>query len=195
MAGKVATTKIKGGADYAKVADRLNEFRSSYPKSKISVKVRIDSNGNVTHVAYIWKDKTVCYELLKAGVSSQDVLESADAEGSSFMFAERVKTEKGYEKNETIAIGRGLAVLGFATSGEIASSEEMEEFEDFKNQKAESMKASVIEMLDKAKSIKKLQTVWMSLDGSQRSDKDICAKKDEMKEKLNAAKVRVPATA
>lgn len=71
----------------------------------------------------------------------------------------------------------------------------MEEFEDFKNQKVESMKVSVIEMLDKAKSIKKLQIVWLPLDGSQRSDKDICAKKDEMKEKLDATKVRVPATA
>lgn len=49
----------------------------------------------------------------------------------------------------------------------------MEEFEDFKNQKAENMKMSVIEMLDKAKPIKKLQTIWESLDGSQRSDKDI----------------------
>lgn len=80
--------KSKAGADYAKAADRLKEFRSTYPKSKISVKVKKDSNGNVTHVAYIWKDKTVCYELLKAGVLSQDVLESA--EGSSFMFAERI---------------------------------------------------------------------------------------------------------
>lgn len=49
----------------------------------------------------------------------------------------------------------------------------MEEFEDFKNQKAENMKMLVIEMLDKAKPIKKLQTIWESLDGSQRSDKDI----------------------
>lgn len=90
MVAKVATTKIKGGADYEKAADRLKEFRSTYPKSKISVKVKMDSNGNVTHVAYIWKDKTVYYELLKAGVLLQDVLESADAEGSSFMFAERI---------------------------------------------------------------------------------------------------------
>ena len=66
MATKVATTKIKGGAGYAKVADRLKEFRSTYPKSKISVKVRIDSNGNVTHVTYIWKDKTVGLKIMNA---------------------------------------------------------------------------------------------------------------------------------
>ena len=53
MVAKVATTKIKGGADYEKAADRLKEFRSTYPKSKISVKVKMDSNGNVTLVAYI----------------------------------------------------------------------------------------------------------------------------------------------
>lgn len=193
MATKVATTKIKGGADYAKVADRLNEFRSTYPRSKISIKVKVDSEGNVTHMAYIWKDKTECYELLKSGVSAQDVLESADAEGSSFMNATKIKTEKGYEKNETIAIGRALAIAGYATSGEVASSEEMEEFEDFKNQKAESLKASVIEMLGKAKTIKKLQAIWLSLDGLQRSDEDIIAKKDEMKEILNAKPATVKA--
>ena len=192
---KVATTKIKGGAEYAKVAVRLNEFRSLNPRSKISIKAKMDASGNITHIAYIWKDKTECYELLKAGVSSQDVLESADAEGSSFMFAEKIKSEKGYEKNETIAIGRALAVLGFATNGEIASFEEMEEFEDFKNQKAEGIKIEIIGRLENAKNIKELQSVWLSLDGSQKSDKDIMAKKNEMKEALNESVKKVTTVA
>lgn len=193
MATKVTTTKIKGGADYAKVAARLNEFRSTNPRSKIAVKMRKDQDGNVTHMAYIWKDKTVCYELLKSGVSAQDVLGSADAEGSSFMVAAKITNEKGYEKNETIAIGRALAIAGYATSGEVASSEEMEEFEAFKNQKAIGLKNGILEMMNNAKSMKKLQSIWLSLDSSQRSDQDIMAKKNEMKEKLNAKAATVKA--
>lgn len=67
---QVKTTKIKGNVDYAKVADRLLEFRSQNPRSKISIKYSYDEAGNLTHTARIWKDKTECYELLKAGVNA-----------------------------------------------------------------------------------------------------------------------------
>ena len=179
--GQVKTLEI----NYAKVADRLNEFRSANPRSKISVKFSYNEKGDLTHHAYIWKDKTDFYELLKSQVNAKDALESADAEGSSFMTADRVKQEKGFEKNETIAIGRALAILGYAGSGEIASSEEMEEFEDFKKQKAEDAKAEAINRLAKAKDMKALQETWKSLDKAQQLNKEVQAKKDEMKEKFN----------
>lgn len=181
---KVKTTTIKGGAEYAKVADRLNEFRSANPRSKISIKFNYDEAGNLTHHAYVWADKTEFYELLKNGVDAKDALESADAEGSSLMLSAKVKGEKGFEKNETIAVGRALAMLGYATSGEIASSEEMEEFEDFKKQKQEKAIAEAIEKLSKAKNIKELLKVWTELANEMRMDTSVQAKKNEMKEKL-----------
>lgn len=61
--GKVQTTKIKGGAEYAKVADRLNEFRSANPRSKISIKYSYNEKGDLTHYAYFWKDKADFYDL------------------------------------------------------------------------------------------------------------------------------------
>lgn len=179
--GQVKTLEI----NYAKVADRLNEFRSANPRSKISVKFSYNEKGDLTHHAYIWRDKTDFYELLKAQVSAKEALESADAEGSSLMYADKVKAEKGFEKNETIAIGRALAILGYAGSGEIASSEEMEEFEDFKKQKAEESVAEAINQLAKAKDMKALQETWMSLDKEQKLNKEVQAKKNEMKEKFN----------
>lgn len=179
--GQVRTLEI----NYAKVADRLNEFRSANPRSKISVKFSYNEAGDLTHHAYIWKDKTDFYELLKAQVSAKEALESADAEGSSLMYADKVKQEKGFEKNETIAIGRALAILGYAGSGEIASSEEMEEFEDFKKQKAEDAKDEAIEKLAKAKDMKALQETWMSLSKEQQLNKEVQAKKDSMKEELS----------
>ncbi len=39
---QVKTTKIKGNVDYAKVADRLLEFQSQNPRSKISTQYSYD---------------------------------------------------------------------------------------------------------------------------------------------------------
>ncbi len=182
---QVKTTKIKGNVDYAKVADRLLEFRSQNPRSKISIKYSYDEAGNLTHTARIWKDKTECYELLKAGVNAEAIAESADAEASALMFAEQLKKEKGFEKNESIAVGRALAILGYAVSGEIASSEEMEEFEDWKNQQAEESRAKVLESMTNAKSIDELLTIWKSLTKEQQLDKEITARKDAKKGELS----------
>ena len=179
--GQVKTLEI----NYAKVADRLNEFRSANPRSKISVKFSYNEKGDLTHHAYIWKDKTDFYDLLKSGVNAREALESADAEGSSLMYADKVKAEKGFEKNETIAIGRALAILGYAGSGEIASSEEMEEFEDFKKQKAEDAKAEALDQLAKAKDMKALLKVWQSLTKEQQLDKEVQDKKNSMKKELS----------
>lgn len=178
--GQVKTLEIS----YAKVADRLNEFRSVNPRSKISVKFSYNEKGDLTHHAYIWKDKTDFYDLLKSGVSAKDALESADAEGSSLMYADKVKQEKGFEKNETIAIGRALAILGYAGSGEIASSEEMEEFEDFKKQRDEALKDEAIEKLSNAKDMNELKAIFVGLPNQIRMNEKVVAIKDAMKKKL-----------
>lgn len=178
--GQVKTLEIS----YAKVADRLNEFRSVNPRSKISVKFSYNEKGDLTHHAYIWKDKTDFYDLLKSGVNAKDALESADAEGSSLMYADKVKQEKGFEKNETIAIGRALAILGYAGSGEIASSEEMEEFENFKKQRDEALKDEAIEKLSNAKDMNGLKAIFVGLPNQIRMNEKVVATKDAMKKKL-----------
>lgn len=182
---QVKTTKIKGNVDYAKVSDRLNAFRSENPRSKISIKYSYDDAGNLTHTARIWKDKTDYYEMLKAGAKAEDAIESCDADASSFMFADQLKKEKGFEKNESIAVGRALAMLGYAGSGEIASSEEMEEFEDWKLQKSEEERAKALEAITNAKSIPELLNVWKSLTKEQQLDKEIQARKDAKKGQLS----------
>lgn len=185
MANKTRTTRIKGNTEYAKVADRLNEFRKANPRSKISVKHYHDEEGNLTSRAYIWKDKVDFYELLKSGVSSKEALESADSEGTSFMKASQLAKEKGFEKNETIAVGRALALLGYAASGEIASSEEMEEFERYQADKAEEARSSAIDSINQAQTMTDLQQVWMAFAKEQRLDKAIQQAKDKRKEELS----------
>lgn len=103
--GKVQTTKIKRGAEYAKVADRLNEFCSTDPRSMISIKFSYDKKGDLTHHAYFWEDKTDFYDLLKSGASAKEAIESADAEGPPLMYAAKCK-------NTEIDAERMLALNG-----------------------------------------------------------------------------------
>ena len=174
--------------DYAKVADRLKIFREDFPNSKITNKCHQSSDGSLIFKAYIWKDKADFIELLKSGVSGVDALESADAEGSVMANSTKIKAEKGYEKQETIAVGRALALLGYAASGEIASAEEMEEFEQFKKDKAAEALEAAQDALKTSKTVDELKKVFLSLSREVRGLPEVVKTKDEMKEKLSAKK-------
>jgi hypothetical protein len=94
----------------------------------------------------------------------------------------KIKDDKNFEKLETIAIGRALAILGYMASGDVASSEEMEEFNDFKMKKYEDNVSNTILELENAKTLVELQNIFIN--SPVKSDKDVIIKKDEMKAKL-----------
>lgn len=155
--------------DHAKVKDRLNEFRSDHPNSKIETTPTFLPDGRVMFKAYILNDKSDP--------------NSADSTGHSLG---KNESDKDFEKQETIAVGRALALLGYASSGEIASSEEMEEFLKYQKEKKEEL---IFELSDKiigAKTIEELKTVWASIDGQYRSELELL--KDKRKEEINANK-------
>jgi len=152
--------------NHAKVKDRLSAFWSENPNGKIETKPTILSDGKVMFSCNILRDKS--------DVSCREA--TAHALGSTL-------DEKSFEKLETISVGRALALLGYATDGEIASSEEMEEFNAFQKQKKEESIFEAVEKLDTCKTLKELQTTWASL-GSITKEKDVIAKKDELKTKL-----------
>lgn len=170
--------------DYAKVADRLKEFRQDFPDSKITNKCHTTNDGSIIFKAYVWKDKTEFIELLKSGVSGADALESADSEGSVRADAQKLKDEKGYEKQETIAVGRALALLGYAASGEIASYEEMEEFNAYKAEKHAEEIEDAIEALQGASTVEELKQIFLALPIKVRAEKLVVAEKDKAKQKL-----------
>lgn len=154
---KAQTTKIGGGADYAKVAERLKLFREDHSKSKHESAYEIDVDGTIVFTVWLWKDKTELLDLLKAGVTDKDALRSsADANGNAKSMTAIIKEaaagkakEKEFEKLESIALGRALANLGYLASGEIASSEEMEEYEKFRQEQAEKEAAEFVEQVKK----------------------------------------------
>jgi hypothetical protein len=158
---KTTTIDLKGKA-YATVPARIKEFREAYPNGLIETTPTFQLEGQVFFTARILKDK--------ANPSS------GEATGHAIG---KMTGDKVFEKLETIAIGRALAILGYMASGEIASSEEMEEFNSYKLDQ----KKNALELLVSCGTKEELKEVFMALGGLM-ADKDIINKKDELKKIL-----------
>ncbi len=149
---KVQTTKIGGGADYAKVNSRMLEFRADNPKGKIDTKPEYVNIGDKTFIQFkatIVKDKS----------------DDTSAEASGHARLPEDNKQKTFEKCETIAVGRALAFLGYGADGEIASSEEMEEFEKYQEEKKKEVIEQATSAISKTKNLDELKKVWSSLGG------------------------------
>jgi len=158
---KIKTISLQG-KEYAQVKDRMNEFREANPRGLIETIPTLLPDNTIMFKARILKDKA-------------DET-SAEATGHS------MGTNKGlkaFEKLETIAVGRALALLGYGSDGAIASSEEMEEFESFLVEK----KLKAVDDMQKCKTLDELKTFFTSL-GNLVTDKDIIKAKDDLKLKL-----------
>lgn len=159
---KVKTMDLKGNA-YAKVAERLKEFRTQNPNGLIETKPEI-MGDQIMFKARIVKDK------------SDET--SAEATGHAYGPS---KGPKAFEKLETIAVGRALALLGYAADGEIASSEEMEEFHKHREQMKQDALAESTKKLKATKTLDGMKKVWASLPGEHK--KELTELKDELKAK------------
>lgn len=120
MSKRIETIKVSG-CDYAKVSARLAEFRKENPRAKITTRPEPQPDGGMIFYAEIIKDSAK---------------KSAEATGTAYYPASKMKSDKAFEKLETISVGRALSLLGYLNNGEIASSEEMEEFENLKELQA-----------------------------------------------------------
>lgn len=115
---KVETINLKGN-EYATVPQRLKEFRSKNPRASIATKPTFQADGTIMFEATI--------------ISDQSDENSARATGHSYGPAN--KSDKAFEKLETVSIGRALAVLGYLNNGQVATTEEMVEFEEYQQDK------------------------------------------------------------
>lgn len=106
--------------DYALVPDRLLEFRQQNPRASIETKPSIQPGNILVFQARIIKDK-------------KDE-NSAEATGHAYG---KLDNEKAFEKLETQAVGRALAILGYLNNGKVATTEELEEFEQYKQNQFE----------------------------------------------------------
>ena len=157
MTNKVKTMDL-AGKEYAKVAERLKAFREENPKGKVETDFSQLPDGKM---------------VLKATVTKED---GTIATGQSFG---ELKQQKAFEKLESIAVGRALAFLGYLASGEIASSDEMEEFMEYQSTKAQ----EAIETLEKCTTLDELKEAYKSL-GGMMSNEEVIKAKDSLKTRL-----------
>ena len=104
-----------GDKDYALVPDRLKKFREENPRASIETEHEFNVDSSITFKATIVKD-----------LSDPN---SARATGTARYTEVELKKPKAFEKLETVSVGRALANLGYLNDGQIATTEEMEEFE------------------------------------------------------------------
>lgn len=166
MTNRKATTMDLQGKEYARVPERLKLFREDCPRGSIKTDYKFLESGQVVYTAYINKDK-------------KDP-SAGDATGHSLG---GVKGTKDFEKLETIAVGRALALLGYLASGEIASSEEMEEFNAYKEEQHKKLVNLALGGIESASTIEELRELFVGL-GSLIADEKVIAAKDKRKEEL-----------
>lgn len=152
--------------NHAKVNDRLKAFWEANPKGKIETTNKKDAT-TIEFKTFILADKSDEY--------------SREATGHAL--ANLPLQEKDYEKLETISVGRALSLLGYSASGEVASTEEMEDFLEYKKQRKEQMIEGAILELSKATTLVELQTIWKSL-GTAIKEQEVVDKKEELKKIL-----------
>ncbi len=155
----VKTMKVSGG-DYAKVSDRLKEFREQNPNALVETTPTIDG-ATIIFKAHILKDKSDPY--------------SAEATGHAMG---ENKGAKAFEKLESISVGRALALLGYLNNGEIASSEEMEEFNEYKD----NLILEAVTSIHECQNEDDLKEFWAST--NLKSDERVVKAKDTRKAEL-----------
>ena len=157
---KVDTINYQG-KDYATVPARLKEFRQSNPRADISTEPRFLEDGSVMFQATIVADR-----------ADEN---SARATGSALYRPNEISKPKAFEKLETISIGRALAVLGYLNNGEVATGEEMAEFEQFKSDRFATA-------IDKAESLTDLMVIFGEMSATEKKafTEQLSAKKKEL---------------
>lgn len=161
---RTPTIDLKGKA-YATVPARIKEFREKNPNGLIETKPEILEN-EIMFTARILKDKA----------------NPASGEATGHAIGKK-QGDKAFEKLETIAVGRALALLGYMASGDIASSEEMEEFNQYQLEKKQQIIEDAVLELSKATTLVELQTIWKSL-GTAIKEQEVVDKKEELKKIL-----------
>lgn len=158
------------GKEYAQVSERVKQFREDFPNSKIITNNTLTESGGTEFTTYIWRDR-------KDYISGD--LDSADSTGTAR--GTTGKTQKDFEKLETISVGRALALLGYLSSGEVASFEEMEEYYRHKEEERKQYVQEQVDAFDQAKSLEELKELWAR---TNKTEPEILAAKDKRKAEL-----------
>lgn len=115
---KVATINLKGN-EYALVPTRLKAFREANPRASVISKPTINETGQIIFETTI----------------IQDLKDPNSPRANGHSYGKASDGDKAFEKLETVSIGRALSKMGYLNNGQIASTEEMHEFEEYQEDK------------------------------------------------------------
>lgn len=150
-----------GDKDYALVPARLKKFREANPRASVDTEPTYNADGSITFKATITQDRANEY--------------SATATGNARYDATELKKAKAFEKLETISVGRALANIGYLNDGQIATTEEMEEYEFYRA-------AKYADRIEAAKSVDDLMAIFnaMNPDEKKQFTESLSVKKKEL---------------
>lgn len=166
---KVATVDLKGN-EYALVPVRLKAFREQNPRADIISTPHWGADGSLDFETRIIKDQAEEH--------------GAKGTGWAHYSSTEMKNSKSYEKLSTISVGRALSNLGYLNNGQIASTEEMEEFEDYKKTKQDDREYDILSDIKACESLDDLKEFFMGLNGKDKT-KAVIEAKDKRKEELS----------
>jgi len=110
----IQTIKLQG-KDYALVPSRLKAFREANPRASVETQPTITEAGQI---------------IFKAEIIA-DMKDPNSPRATGHSFGKVSDGDKAFEKLETVALGRCLSNMGYLNNGQIASTEEMIEFEEY----------------------------------------------------------------
>lgn len=142
---RLVTVNVQGG-EYATVPTRLKAFRETHPRAIIETNPTIQPDGQIIFKATIISDK-----------ADEN---SPSATGHSFG---KNGQPKAFERLETVAVGRALSLLGYLNNGEIASTEELDEFSEFKTDKYQ-------REINEATSVEDLMMIFKGMDSASKKE-------------------------
>lgn len=138
-----------GDKEYAYVPERLKRFREENPRASIDSNPTYNADGSITFKTVIIKDQADEHSAVGSGNARYTELE--------------LKKPKAFEKLETISKGRALADIGYLNDGQVATTEELEEFYDYKHEKYQ-------ERIEKAKTVEELVSLFNDMNPDEKKD-------------------------
>lgn len=122
---KIRTISLKG-KDYSPVSARVEQFHKDHRDGNILTSYEFNEGYCIFKAQVIFGG---VYSVYSGTHDGEPIFDDSDRPrtftGHAFG---KVGTEKAFEKLESVAVGRALAFAGYLAGGEIASYDEIEEF-------------------------------------------------------------------
>jgi hypothetical protein len=138
-----------GDKEYALVPDRLKRFREENPRASIDSNPTYNADGSITFKTVIIKDQADEHSAVGSGNARYTEVE--------------LKKPKAFEKLETISKGRALADIGYLNDGQVATTEELEEFYEYKHEKYQ-------DRIETAKTVPELVSIFNEMNSDEKKE-------------------------